>query len=541
MKINCCVRPLLAGIFALFHFSLSVRANVYATNIKFNNSLNNAAILQGGTLSISYILNEPATAGALVEILSDTNVVRAISLAAGNPGTARGTNSILWDSKDNLGSNVVVGSYGVRITAGANGYDTWTQISDDDNAGNSVLTPRGIAVNQNTNSPFYGRVFVGNAFGDQVGILKLNADGSAADDGIFSTGGYPWAGDFYSPWKIEVSADDKVYVNDWHGNGIVLAFDQLISSNAYSTVLRQDNWPGDGMANLSGPFITGAGTNTQVWMADINYIPPGSPANGVGIVRWNVTTNGTLATNDIGTVIVQPRFGSDLNIYPYDMAVDKSNRIYTIQTRANSGDSANRVMRFPKYDESGNPETTADWKVGSGDDTLANAFGVAVNPAATYVAVAVRGIGSPGSWQNGGTTIFQADTGIVVTNITKDTTHDHTDVAWDNVGNLYDCDNFDSLWRTYSPPGTNQATTIAVETIQVLDQFISPLLTPVSWSNDQFQFTLAGQSNVSYVIQASTNLNDWISVTTNYSLSEVRTLNLAAPDSQTFFRAVIPP
>jgi hypothetical protein len=43
---------------------LSGRANVYATNIKLNGSTNNAAVSTNNAAArISYILNEPATAG----------------------------------------------------------------------------------------------------------------------------------------------------------------------------------------------------------------------------------------------------------------------------------------------------------------------------------------------------------------------------------------------------------------------------------------------------------------------------------------------
>ena len=86
-----------------------------------------------------------------------------------------------------------------------------------------VFEPSGIAVNKNTNSPYYGRVFVGNAPPDSgAGICKFNADGSPADEGGFSQG-YPWPGGgyapgyLYSPWKIAVAEDDTVYINDWSG------------------------------------------------------------------------------------------------------------------------------------------------------------------------------------------------------------------------------------------------------------------------------------------------------------------------------------
>src|ERR1035437_1592220 len=196
----------------------SARANVYATNIRLNGGTNNVSGASGGSVTISYLLNEDATAGVAIDIKSGAVTVRTISIAGGNPGATRGANSVIWDGKDNSSNNVPAGAYTVQITAAAAGYDDWTQISVD--LSNYVYRPTGMAVNRNTNSFYYGRVFVGNATsgpnaatdpGDMVGIQKFNADGSPAAEGIFSSGGWPWAGNGFSPWKIEVAADDFVY------------------------------------------------------------------------------------------------------------------------------------------------------------------------------------------------------------------------------------------------------------------------------------------------------------------------------------------
>src|ERR1043166_4949905 len=58
--------------------------------------------------------------------------------------------------------------------------------------------------------------------------------------------------------------------------------------------------------------------------------------------------------------------GGDLDLAPYDVAVDSSNRIYTIQLVTDSADPSYRVFRFPAY--GGTTEAAADWKIGKGDD-----------------------------------------------------------------------------------------------------------------------------------------------------------------------------
>ncbi len=531
----------MAGVGLLFFSLLSARANIYATNIKLNGHTHTMVALQGNSVAINYILNETATAGVAVHVLSNGTLVRNLPIPGGQLGTFRGTNTIIWDGNNEDHIPVPTGFYSVTVTAATDGYDNWTQITDDSNPGNVVHEPRGIAVNQNTNSPYYGRVFVGNApdqsvvtLANEPGMLKLNADGSPADEGSFSTGGYFWNGNFFSPWKIEVSSDDKVYINDWSGNGLVLAFDQQLTTNNYVTVLRPDNWPNNGTAQLSGPCITGSGTNTHIWMAD-------NSSDSVGLVRWQVTADGTLATNDTGTVIV-PITASNLTVAPYDVAVDAQGHIYTIQRVTDSGAPQNRVFRFPAYDESGRPETNMDWAVGSGDDTLANAYGISVDPTSTYVAVASRGVGAAaGGLYGGGVSIFNAADGTLVTNIIAETDGQHTDTAWDNVGNLYETDNSAQAWRAYSPPGPNETITYAVPQIQVVAAFTPPTLCNAVLCESNFHVTLLGQSNVTYVIDSSSDLINWSSVATNCSAGDSRNLTLSQTNGYIFFRARVQP
>ena len=157
--------------------------------------------------------------------------------------------------------------------------------------------PTGVSVNQNTNSPFYGRVYVANAYGDNVGIIKCNADGSPADDGGFSTGGWGWAGEADSPWKMAIGADDRLYVDDYSGQGVVVSFDPTIVGNSQRHVIRTDNYP-DSTLYLTGLRVIGVGTNAVIWMTDAKL------SGSLGIIGWQIGADGVAAANDTGTVIV---------------------------------------------------------------------------------------------------------------------------------------------------------------------------------------------------------------------------------------------
>ena len=66
--------------------------------------------------------------------------------------------------------------------------------------------------------------------------------------------------------------------------------------------------------------------------------------------------------------------------------------------------------------------------------------------------------------------VTNLDLGVSYTNsLTSDPTHHlDTDADWDAVGNLYYLDDWPGCWRAFSPPGANQATTVALPVVQVI-------------------------------------------------------------------------
>src|SRR6185503_11826302 len=104
------------------------------------------------------------------------------------------------------------------------------------------------------------------------------------------------------------------------------------------------------------------------------------------------------------------------------------------------------------------------------------------------------GSGEGAGRTGGAVKIFSAD-GSELRTLTPGPFHDHTDVAWDNVGNLYVCDNWDRIWRVHSPPGANQATTVAPQTLEAGMPPLAAVLKPLSQTGGQFFFALSGRTN----------------------------------------------
>jgi hypothetical protein len=116
------------------------------------------------------------------------------------------------------------------------------------------------------------------------------------------------------------------------------------------------------------------------------------------------------------------------------------------------------------------------------------ATGIAVDPTTSYVAVAFQGVFGDQGFGNGNIKLFSATNGALLAEldlgveVNGDPTHQDTDAAWDAVGNLYYIDSWIGHWRVFSPPGTNQATTLAVSTVQVPVQ-PPPVITNITVSS----------------------------------------------------------
>lgn len=488
------VAPFLVSI-ALLTSALPSRANVFASNIRLNGGSTNALVGPGGSVTISYILNEAASSGIKVEIIGSGSTVRTFTLSPGTSGTSRGTNSINWDLRDNSSNAVPLGAYSVKVTAASLGYPSWTHIISEeqpDSPSTFVYDGRGIAAQQNLANPYFGRVLVANSAqgnlpgsipGDNIGILKYNADGSAPEDGIVSTDGHNWPGNELGPWKVEVSGD-FAYANDMALNGEVFRWDLALSSSSLLHVLRQDNRPG--AASLAGLAIANQGTNTQLWSADRS-------SSSAGVLRWTLQPDGTCAPGDTGTNVITLGVETNgLTLPPQDVALDTNGNIYVCQAVTDQASAVQRVFRFKAYDpatNSGAPATSAEWAVGAGDDTYGGASGIAVDPTGTYVAVSFLGVTVFGLSESGNTKVLYATNGALVANLDLgvpfqgDSTHQDTDCCWDAAGNVYYIDNWTGHWRAVSPPGTNQFVSLASASVVIFVDTAPPAVTGVSVSN----------------------------------------------------------
>jgi hypothetical protein len=528
-----------AGSLALALALLSAttaRANVYATDIKVNGSSTSITNTTGDTVTITYILNQPATSGVTVNILQGNSVVKTIS-----GGTSMGLNTVYWLPN-------VTGTFSVSITAGAVGYTNWTKISLD-STNNAIVDPEGLDVDKNTNSSYYGRVMLGNASSgttngvtQQCGIYKMNADGSPADEGSFGYGGYTTNdsggtasgamnnGGGFNPWRLRIGDDDRLYMLDYSDLGAIIAFDLKVTTN--QIVINEgpastgypncsNNYSGNpdfgdlsyGIDNFDVSSTTTS--NAAVWLCDVD-----TPDNW-GIWMYHLKNGVADPADTEGTqAVIQSASSSDLSeASSGGCMIDTNLDIFVSQSTFNN-DPVFRTMEYTHWNSGvlppekggasyayGTATNQVHWGVGTSDNTFCGVYDTVLNSRTHPTMVALPMIfNSGGAGTAYGIRVLNATNGSVVsvtngasiqtlTNI--DYANQYTSAAWDNVGNLYGASSSAGYWRVWSPPGSNQATTVAVATVQVTALKTPPDITTIALSgtNVIINFT-AGASDV---------------------------------------------
>jgi hypothetical protein len=503
----------LALALAFLSATTTARANVYATDIQVNGNLTNANVAPGSPVSITYRLNQTADRGVTVNILQGNTVVKTIT-----GGTNMGLNSVSWTS-------VAAGTYSVSITAAATGFPIWTQISIDTNAGMPAYAPQGIDVDKNANSPYYGRVIMGCSYSDtgnhnpfvpafarKDGLYKMNADGTYADEGGYGDAGYtednngdpPTAGQMpdsfgLNPYIIRIGDDDRIYWCDNTVIGAIVACDMQATTNQSVIVLNNGNYASnldlsylvnDGGNGIQQFDVTGTTTtNPAVWLADSDDSP------NWGIWMFHMVGGAADPKDNEGTQAVSAGSSSDLYEASGGCMIDTNLDIFVSSGPTSAAVGVLQTMLYSKWrggvlppENSGESFTygKTSGQVSWGDqvasytdfsweaiqDTVINNR---TNPTMAALPMAKGDNNGNGGGikvikvANGAVVTVTNGSGAVIQSLTNiDWGNAYTCAAWDNVGNLYAASTTTNCWRVWSPPGTNQATTLAVATVQVL-------------------------------------------------------------------------
>ena len=416
-------------------------ANVYASGLS-----------KTGDKSLNYTLNEDATTGVSVQVWQvGGGVVYSENLGA----QTKGVHNWTWNGNGGQDGK----TYTVKVVASSTGYSSWTKTSVD-GALNSFYSPKGVAVNRNQNSQYFGRVYVSEGAGGstasrttQDGIYMLNADLSDAigQGSTAKTGGVTWASSSSSPFRMEVGPDDSVYVCDWADthSGLWMGDGNF---DSVAAVLDNTGLNGDGMnathGSISGFVVSGTGSSRKIYTVDEDL----DSANEGSIWRYDIGT-GTVFTGAPSAKVYDDAANGDLILNSNNDIIQANDGTFWV-TQPRAGGSADTLLSLMQVSADGKsvlwssvPQLAAHSDV----DPLKRTYGIAYDPVNDMIALA--------TYNSGQVLIFDPNTKSIVSSFTTVASANNRDLAFDAAGNLYVVDNTNERLWAYSPSGANSYTT----------------------------------------------------------------------------------
>ncbi len=440
-----------------------VKANVYPTALgQSANTFNPSA---SESVTLSYILNEDATTVSINIFDASNNVVRTLS-----GGLTKGSQAVVWDGRDSSANLLPDGNYSFRVNTMGAAKDNWTLLTTADNELNNFYLPRGVAVNTNPSSPYYGRVYVSEG-GDgdsppitgagrtmQDGIYMLNAD--LGDTGIVTgvhTGNIPWVtNNNISPYKVTVGPDDSVYLMDWSGahSGVWQAPANL--SGTWAEVLDSTGRSAGGLnathGSISDAYVAGTGADRKIYTIDEDFLPPGGST--MSILRYDIGNQTTPFTGPpsgyafIDGVGATPAEGNYIGNNQNGLVQDSDGNFWITQYRNLSPAPEDTFPSLTKVDTTGAVVWDSTSALGSGqtaNDPLRGALGLDFDPVTKLLAVVTE--------QSGGLVyLFDTESMTIADSFSFTSSSRNTDVAFDAVGNLYVTNRSSERLRVWSPP-----------------------------------------------------------------------------------------
>lgn len=436
--------------------AVPVWANVYASRLE-----------QAAPDTTSYILNEDANNGVTVEVWKVGGGM-VYSEAIG-PQT-KGTHNWTWNGTGYTSGD----TFKLKVVASSAGYGGWTKITTDSTL-NNFYSSRGVDVNRDQGSKYFGRIYVGESAGGttgagratQDGIYMLNADVTDADgQGNTARNGGIAFGTTNSPFRVVAGPENKVYVTDWSDTNSSLIVGDADFNSAAHLLDNTGRTPLGKCANhgsIPTVYVEGTGANRVVYTMDEDFdAGADTTKGGIGsILKYDV---GTTASGYAGQPSIQyddggwGTFKGNIQNYYNDMVRASDGTWWVSEDR--SGSTTDTLTSLMQISADG---STVLWKsvpglgATSSADPLRRTRGLAWDPVNDVLAL--------GTYNAGKILIFDDDTKTILATITVASNATVRDVAFDAAGNLYMVDNITERMQIYSPGGANGFTTESYFTI----------------------------------------------------------------------------
>lgn len=268
------------------------KANIYASELHLRIP---TCLDCQNAYSFNFTLNENAT-DVFINILKGQEVVKVISAGALPKGV-----HMIAGNFDGLAD----GEYTWSVTAIAGTVDRPMKITDNTQPQLQFYSPRGVAVDNSFDSPFFGRVYATETVPGTVtnrttkdGIYILN---SALQDvtgqGANSYAGQVTWGANSSPMRVNVAEDGKVYISDWSdGHPGVWIMDPANPTAAFKPVFDGLTKATSGLSSknsvnvhgsISHCWVTGTEANTKLYTFDEDFIDATATSAG-NLLQYNI-------------------------------------------------------------------------------------------------------------------------------------------------------------------------------------------------------------------------------------------------------------
>ena len=262
-------------------------ANVFASGLKA------VPANDGTSFLISYTLNAPATSVA-INIYQGNTIVKTIE----GTGLAKGENS----QEINLAGLSGEYTWSVKATgeAWAEG-EVATLVVDENNTATleGYMSPRGITIDNDTESEFYGRIYVTETRNDvrNVGIYVYDAafNDVTGQGNVAYSGNVEWGGSSGCT-RIFLNKDGKIYLSDWSDShpgvwradakNLTADFLPVFGGTFDANGLRTNS---DGVqisGSIPSCWVEGTGENTVLYTFDEDYV--NTNENPQGIYQYNI-------------------------------------------------------------------------------------------------------------------------------------------------------------------------------------------------------------------------------------------------------------
>ena len=252
----------------IFSFMLALFAAVslYAADLNiFASALN--ATQTDSTVTIEYVLNAPAD--SLYFMIYGENINEALHMLETNPAAlTKGAHEVVKP----IPANTPSGVYHWAIKAFAPAHEGDSTIVSEVVVGGS----RGMAFNDNEQSPFFGMFFIADNLGGGDGgkLLAVTPDFARVD--TIATG---WGSGSSSPMRVLISEDDMLFVTDWSDASPNVSMVNPATPGApIVPVFGADHVDADGIAytadntpihgSIAGGCLMGKGSNRVLYTMD---------------------------------------------------------------------------------------------------------------------------------------------------------------------------------------------------------------------------------------------------------------------------------